>query len=165
MKIGTKSLLFGVHQFIWHPLTVYWAWKQLYGRPTWKEVICIILHDWGYWGKSDMDGPEGTLHPVGGAWIAGKLLGHEYEMLCLLHSRSYANEIAQTPSKLCWADKMSIKFEPAWWYLLRARLSGELNEYRQVASKAGVVPLTASDKEWFDRVADRLVSIGLMMCR
>lgn len=28
MRIGTKSILFGVHQFIWHPVTVYIAWRN-----------------------------------------------------------------------------------------------------------------------------------------
>lgn len=56
MKTGTKSLLFGVHQFIWHPLTVLLAWIKLYGWPAWEELVCIIIHDWGYWGKSNMDG-------------------------------------------------------------------------------------------------------------
>ncbi|MCK5235828.1 MAG: hypothetical protein KAR06_02490, partial [Deltaproteobacteria bacterium] len=60
--VGTKSLLFGVHQFIWHPITVLIAWCKLYGWPTWPELVCIIVHDWGYWGKPNMDGPEGEKH-------------------------------------------------------------------------------------------------------
>ena len=67
MKIGTKSLLFGVHQFFWHPLTVYWAWKRLYGRPSLREFVCIFVHDWGYWRAGDMDGAIGGLHPELGA--------------------------------------------------------------------------------------------------
>lgn len=57
--VGTRSLLFGVHQFLWHPWTVYRAWRYLYGKPTWREVVCIFLHDLGYFGKPNMDGEEG----------------------------------------------------------------------------------------------------------
>jgi len=25
----------------------------------WKEIICIFIHDWGYWFCADMDGEDG----------------------------------------------------------------------------------------------------------
>jgi hypothetical protein len=142
MKTGTKSLLFGVHQFIWHPLTVYLAWCKLYGKlPNWKETICIIIHDWGYWGLDNMDDAAGQKHPEFAAKIAHVLLdpdglenyfvGSEYFYLCLYHSRHYARADNTEPSKLCWADKASIIFDPWWLYLPRAWLSGELTEYRE----------------------------------
>ena len=90
MKIGTKSLLFGVHQFFWHPLTVYRAWKRLYGRPNLRESICIFVHDWGYWRAGDMDGSIGGLHPEVGARIIGRLFDDAHRDLVLLHSRRYA---------------------------------------------------------------------------
>lgn len=148
MKTGRKSLLFGVHQFIWHPWTVYRAWVNLYGRPSWKEVICIIIHDWGYWECPNMDGPEGEKHPWIGAVIAHKLFGQKYFFLVLCHSRHLARSYHREPSKLCWPDKLSIIYDPKWFYLFRARLSGELKEYRNNAKEW--VPLTASDSEWFD---------------
>jgi len=47
MKVGTKSLLWGVHQIFWHPLTVTLAWRELYKKwPSWKEFVCIFIHDW-----------------------------------------------------------------------------------------------------------------------
>ena len=136
MKLGTKSLLFGIHQFIWHPVTVWLAWIWLYRTiPTWRETICIIVHDWGYWGMSDIDGDEGILHPELGAKIAGRLLDRgkstRYRDLCIFHSRSYAKLIGVPPSKLCWADKASAKFEPTWWKLFRACATGGLEEVRQ----------------------------------
>lgn len=150
MKLGTRSLLFGVHQFLWHPLTVYRAWVDLYGRrPDWRTLVCIILHDWGYWGKPNMDGPEGERHPELGARIAGWLFGKEYRDLVLYHSRSYARQAGVSPSILCWPDKLSLCYEPMWWYLFRARLSGELKEYRLRAAESGFLPLTATDEEWF----------------
>ena len=48
------------------------------------------------------------------------------ETLVLLHSRRYAKVHGLEPSKLCWADKLSIMYDPEWFYLLRARASGEL---------------------------------------
>ncbi|MFZ3132684.1 MAG: hypothetical protein WA125_16685 [Desulfosporosinus sp.] len=159
MKVGRKSLLFGVHQFLWHPITVLAAWWYLYGRPSWKEIVCIIIHDWGYWFASNMDGPEGEYHPELAAKLAGKWLGPEYLDLCLYHSRHYARNVGVEPSKLCWADKLSIKYEPWWLYLPRAWASGELKEYRQVA--ADFIPLSASNKVWYTWVQDRLLKLGI----
>lgn len=152
MKIGTKSLIFGIHQIFIHPIVVYRAWKYLYGRPTSKELICIIIHDWGYFGKPNLDGEEGTTHPEGGAKIANFLLGTEYRDLCLTHSRHYARKLGMIPSKLCWADKLSFAFESKKFYLFRARLSGEIKELRELANKEGFVRKEATNEEWFEVV-------------
>ena len=76
LPVGTRSLLFGVHQFALHPLFVLWAWRRLYGSlpRDWRVWVVILIHDWGYWGCKDMDGPEGKWHPWGGAKIAARLL-------------------------------------------------------------------------------------------
>lgn len=147
MKIGTKSLLFGVHQFIWHPISVGLAWRKCYRTwPRWGEWIAIICHDLGYWGKPDMDGAAGQSHPELGAKIAGeiayrvyRLLGiapdkathraDEVERLSLYHSTYYAQRVGKPVSKLYLPDKVSILFEPRWWYLLRSKASGEIYEY------------------------------------
>lgn len=172
--VGRRSLLWGVHNFVWHPWTVYKAWRSMYGRPTWREAICILIHDWGYWSCPNMDGPEGERHPEAGAKIAGFLLGPAYYDLVLYHSRHYVKlqndqrravmsafpNLAQAvsdsqmvkPSKLCWADKMSILYDPPWFYLMRARLSGEIKEYRANAAKAGLVPIDAPDTVWLGRL-------------
>ena len=160
MKTGTKSLLFGVHQVLWHPLTVFLAWMSLYGWPNWKDIICIIIHDWGYWQSPNMDGAEGEKHPEFAARLAGMLFGETYRDLCLLHSRHYSRQLIREPSKLCWADKLSALYEPTWFYLFRARLSGELFEYRKVAAEGGFFPLSSTDKEWFIWVRARLIKIG-----
>ncbi|NLB36025.1 MAG: hypothetical protein GX824_01790 [Clostridiales bacterium] len=165
MKIGTRSLLFGVHQFIWHPITVIAAWIKLYGKPSFEEVFCIFVHDFGYWNKNDMNGAEGVLHPIRGANIALKMFGRKQYELCLYHSRSYANLSWAIPSKLCWADKLSILYDPCWFYLLRARLSGELKEYRLEAATNGFVPLSASDKEWFCWLRDFMSKIKVISNR
>lgn len=50
MKEGTKSVLFGAHSVV-HSIMVIIAWKKLYFKwPSWKEIVCIFLHDIGYWG-------------------------------------------------------------------------------------------------------------------
>lgn len=155
MNVGTRSLLFGVHQFAWHPLTVALAWHCLYRCwPTWREAVCIVVHDWGYLGSPDMDGDRGERHPELGARIADALLGPVYGRLVLFHSRHYARRRGVQPSRLCWADKLSILVEPWWLYLPRARLSGELAEYRRNAAAAGAVPLETSDREWFAFIQD-----------
>lgn len=161
VNIGTKSLLFGVHQFLWHPLTVWLAFRRLYGRiPNRWETLAIIVHDWGYWGKPNMDGAEGETHPQLGAdlmmWLAKKFSGSPHPQVDAFrwywftkyHSRFCAAQNNTSPSELCWADKLSIWYEPRWFYLLRARLSGEIKEYRLNAKNR--VPLFAFDKVWFD---------------
>jgi hypothetical protein len=163
MKTGTKSLLIGVHQFLWHPITVLLAWHELYGWPTWKELICIIVHDWGYWGSPDMDDEVGNRHPVRGAEIAHRYLDHgtyggfTYYYICLLHSRHMADEAGFFPSRLCWADKLSCKYDPWWLYLPRAILSGEIHEYRKHAAEFGTVPLSASHREWYRLAQSRMI--------
>lgn len=169
MKVGTKSLLFGVHQVFIHPLFVLISWFKLYGRPTWRELVCIIIHDWGYFGCPNMDGHEGKRHPEKGAMIALKLFGPDYHDLVLYHSRHYSRANGVEPSKLCWADKLSIQYEPWWLYLPRAWASGELFEYRLLAAglntsklKIGFcfVPMSASHCEWYRWVQDRLIKLG-----
>jgi hypothetical protein len=156
--VGKRSLLFGVHQVIWHPITVLLAWVWLYKRlPSFKELICIIIHDWGYFFSENMDGIEGEKHPEYGARLAGRYLGKEYKDLILYHSRHYALTNDVFPSRLCWQDKYSIMFEPKWFYLFRARLSGEIKEYRKNSS----VPFDKSDSEWFDCLRSELRALGI----
>jgi hypothetical protein len=148
---GTLSLLVGVHQVVVHPITVAVAWRRLNGAwPTWREAICIVVHDWGYLGCRSMDNEEdGGRHPELGAAIAHVLFGRIYRDLVLYHSRHYAIRDGREPSELCWPDKASLLYERWWTYLPRARLSGELAQYRENAAGAGAVPASASDREWF----------------
>jgi len=148
MKTGTKSLLFGVHQFIWHPVTVLLAWHKLYGWPNWKELVCIIIHDWGYWNCEHIDNEKGQEHPLWAARKASKWFGWEYYNFCLYHSRHLAKHLEHEPSKLCWADKLSLLYEPWWLYIPRAKLSGELKEYRENAEKSGHLSINKTNREW-----------------
>jgi len=131
MKIGTKSLLFGAHQFLIHPFFVALAWWRLYGFPWDPRLwIAFFVHDLGYFGSPNMDGEAGKEHPILGAHIMSLLFGQRWLSFCLLHSRYYANMCCCAPSRLCYADKLAICIEPAWLYLPRAWLTGELAEYR-----------------------------------
>lgn len=137
MNVGTKSVLFGVHQFLWHPLTVALAFCRTHSRlPTWWEAVGIACHDLGYWGCTDMDGDSGVHHPRAGAALAYHLIcwlsarrAYDVYFFCLYHSSTFARENGAKTSELYLPDKVSILFDPAWFYLFRARLSGELTEY------------------------------------
>jgi len=166
MKVGTKSLLFGVHQFLWHPLTVLIAWHHLYGWPTWREIVCIFIHDWGLWGSSDIDGKEGLIHPARSAAIARKLFGKGSveSLLVLFHSRHFARLCRMEPSMLCWADKLSIRWDPWWLYIPRAILSGEIIEYREMSAKnQWRIPLSASHRTWYERARKNQIELAMSM--
>ncbi len=157
MRVGTKSLLFGVHQVFIHPLWVALAWWKLYGFPFDPRLwVAFIVHDWGYWGCPEMDGPKGDLHPYVGAQIIHKLFDgyiyyaciewscdfaaerkHDWFNFCLYHSRFLAKQQNAQPSRLCMADKLSLGLEPWWLYLPRAWVSGELKEYMKSAQPDG----------------------------
>ena len=162
MKTGTKSLLFGVHQVFLHPVTVALAWIWLYRRlPTFREAVCIVVHDWGYFGKAFMDDEDGGRNPELGAKIAGALFGLAYHDLCLFHSRHYAKAAGREPSLLCWPDKLSLLFDPWWLYLPRALASGELAEYREMAINAGFITETSTNREWHTWIRGYFSKVGI----
>lgn len=139
MKMGTRSLLFGVHQFLIHPLLVWRAWVKLYGRPSWRELFAIWVHDLGYWGCAEMNGPEGSQHSVKSAEIAVGIFRKFYpraHAICWVwsyvayHSRHHSASVEAKPSKLCWPDKLATCYYPTWLYLMLAKATGEWKEYR-----------------------------------
>jgi len=133
VKTGTKSVLFGAHQFLIHPCFVFFAWWKLYGFPWDPRLwLAFFLHDLGYLGKPNMDGPEGERHPEFAARVMG-FFGAEWHDFCLYHSRFYAKRDGRLYSRLCVADKLSIVFEPWWLYLPRVVLSGEVYEYMSMS--------------------------------
>lgn len=162
MKRGTRSILFGAHQFAIHPWFVAAAWTKLYGFPWDVRVWCAFaVHDLGYVGKSAMDSPEGETHPLLGARIMGRLFGRQWHDFCLLHSRFYAKQLDRPFSRLCVADKLAIALTPSWLYVPMARLTGEIAEYRlgqrgrtqaRVASKGWSHDDEESDWSWHRRV-------------
>jgi hypothetical protein len=70
MTVGTRSVLYGAHCWCLHPWFVAWAWWTLYGFPSDPRLwVAFFVHDLGYIGKPNMDGPEGETHPILGATI------------------------------------------------------------------------------------------------
>lgn len=91
MKVGTKSVLFGAHCFFIHPLFVAAAWTKLYGFPTDPRLwVAFYVHDLGYWGKPNMDGPEGEAHVELGASIMHRLFDRKVFDLSSEESNTYA---------------------------------------------------------------------------
>lgn len=130
MKIGTRTVLFGVHQFAIHPWFVALGWWKLYGFPWDVRLwLAFFLHDLGYIGKPNLDGPEGEEHPEWAARVMKRFFGDQWADLCRYHSRFLAKRDGKPYSRLCAADKFAIAICPGWIYLPLARLTGELGEY------------------------------------
>ena len=136
MKIGTKSVLFGAHQFILHPIVIAISWTMLYGLPRDPRLfVAFLVHDWGYVGKGDMDGVEGESHPIRGAAIMRLLFGKAWGDFTLYHSRFYARRRNHPYSRLAVADKLAATILPAWIYVPMVLATGEVQEYMNYTSK------------------------------
>lgn len=143
MKVGTKSVLFGAHCFFLHPWFVAAAWCRLFGFPFDPRLwVAFFVHDIGYVGKPNMDGPEGETHPEVGARIMGFLFDRggccpkcstRWHDFSLYHSRFLAKQNDANPSRLCIADKLSFCLTPRWLYLPMVRATGEIREYMKLA--------------------------------
>lgn len=130
MKMGTKSLLFGIHNLVIHPLFVLVAFPKIHRRrPTLMETTAIILHDVGYWGKTGIDTPDGKKHPYKGAAIMAFLYGQKGRDLVLGHSKDTAEENSIPLSTLYQPDKYSWAIMPAWLHWILAKASGEWREF------------------------------------
>ncbi len=165
MRVGTKSILFGAHQLLIHPIIVARAWWILYGFPWDPRLwVAFIVHDLGYLGKPNMDGEEGEAHVFLGAKIMGWLFDMNYyrrhDWIPLIfdrlfgrlepyiganstwycfsfyHSRFMAKRYGIPPSRLCFADKLAQTLDPWWFYVPRARALGEIKEYRDPNHKS-----------------------------
>lgn len=166
MKVGTKSVLFGAHQFLIHPLFVALAWWKLFGFPWDLRLwVAFFVHDLGYWGKPNIDGPEGKMHVLLGARIMHRLFDREcsYQWMafCLNHSRHWAKRHGQPVSPLGFADKLVTLLEPWWLYLPRVILSGEIHEFMSdTHGKLGPEDPNwtpwQQKRVWFDRVSHHL---------
>lgn len=150
MNVGTKSLLFGAHQFIIHPLFLALAWWKLYGAPLDPRLwVAFVVHDWGCWGKANMDDADGQRHPVLGGRIMAALFGQTWGDFTRLHSRHYATLEGREPSPLCAADKLVLLVTPRWLYLPLVRLTGEVAEYQTLYARWRGVE-RVSIEEWYD---------------
>jgi hypothetical protein len=132
MTVGTRSVVFGVHNILIHPLFVGIAWWKLFGPPLDPRLwIAFLVHDIGYIGKSSVEGPIGETHVELGALVMQALFGKSWGDFCRRHSRYYARCRGLRISGLCVADKLAFVLTPAWLYLPLASASGELAEYME----------------------------------
>ena len=104
MKQGTKSVLFGVHSII-HSIMVLISWIILYKNfPKFWQLICIFIHDIGFWGTDYIDNIEDkNNHWKLGARIGLKLFGKKGYLFCAGHS----SRSGYAKSKLYKVDKYS----------------------------------------------------------
>ncbi len=114
MRQGTISVLFGCHSFI-HTLVVIAAWWRHYRRPpSWWQVVCILIHDIGHWGKDYLDDYEAKKrHAELGARVARWLFGEKGYLLVAGHN-AYEG---QPQSALYFPDKYSWVIAPTWWMM------------------------------------------------
>jgi len=114
MKQGTISVLFGCHSQV-HSFIVFLAWKKWYGKwPKLWQLICIIIHDIGHWGKDYLDDYEQKKqHSVLGARIAKALFGQKGYDLVAGHNEYNGH----TRSELYYPDKYSWVIAPVWWMM------------------------------------------------
>jgi len=134
MRVGTKSVLYGAHCVLIHPFVVAAAWWRLFGFPRDARLwLAFLVHDLGYLGKVNMDGPEGETHVELGGKIMAKLCGDRWGNFCRRHSRHWCKLTGRPYSRLCLADKLAFAMTPAWLYLPMAKATGELAEYIAVS--------------------------------
>jgi hypothetical protein len=96
MRIGRRSILYGIHNLPTHYFFCTLAYLKLYGLT--KEFFdprlhfVFMFHDLGYWDCKNMDAPKGEgageLHPIIGALIIKKLFGWEWWKFSICHSAS-----------------------------------------------------------------------------
>lgn len=181
MNIGTRSVLYGAHCFLLHPFFVALAWWRLYGFPWDPRLwVAFFVHDLGYFGKPNMDGPEGEEHPKWGGYVMFRLFdskfnnfrwlssilnrifgerapgGQAWWQFVRYHSRYLAKRDGVRFSRLCVADKLAISLTPAWLYLPMVRATGEIREYMgDAAVHHPDMPVDLStERTWYEGVQD-----------
>lgn len=161
LNVGTRSVLYGVHCALIHPFFVALGWWRLYGFPWDPRLwVAFFVHDLGYWGKPNIDGPEGERHVRFGARLMHRVFdrwcsnNHKWYYFCLYHSRFYTKQGGGNPSRLCYADKMAFCLTPWWLYRRQANWSGEIKEYMASAaggSKYAFMQIYSDDQRtWFE---------------
>lgn len=115
MTQGTKSILIGSHSVI-HSILVIKAWRIVYNKwPSLKIILCIFLHDIGYYGMNYITNKSNIGHAELGARIAKKIFGKEYYELIIGHSASSRNKYKIYDTRLEAPDDYSWLIAPKWW--------------------------------------------------
>lgn len=161
LTMGRKTVLYGVHQFILHPVYLALAWKRLYGpiRDP-RLLVAFAVHDLGYFttNVTELDSEEGERHVEFGADLMARLFGPEWGDFTRYHSRYYSSKAGVPFSRLCVADKLAPTLEPEWLYRLRVHATGEVWEYtwhycfgKYRADQGVRGPLNISEQDFRDR--------------
>lgn len=157
MTTGTKSILFGTHQFFIHPFFVLLGWIKFFKEiPPFKVWVAIFIHDWGYWGTEKIISKEGAEHSERSAWIIERwyyanmdhkeiYVGYpDWEKLYYdkrkdkywqmynfikYHGENFAEKDNHPLSPLYFADKLGAVMTPIWLNSILCVLSGESKEY------------------------------------
>lgn len=165
--MGTRSVIYGYHCQLIHPIVVLVAWVKLYGWPNCQTLVAIFVHDLGYWGRPKMDDENGELHPILGALIMNALFDHKticptcrrgarvdcwgyWGRFALFHSRAFAKKHGEHHSKLCVADKYAIAICPIWLQLGLMNATGEIKEY--MLGQHGRTVGDGNQREWVQRM-------------
>jgi len=151
MKEGTISVLYGAHSIV-HSYYVWKAWKILYKKyPSFKETICILVHDLGYFGMNYYSEKSNDGHAELGAEIAHLLLDtpydNTYKYLILGHSGSACKKYGIIRSKLERPDEYSWLIAPLWWVKWTAKIENYIippEEFIDMVRK----DFYKSDDEW-----------------
>lgn len=121
---GSKSILFGSHSII-HSLFVLIAWYKLYRRrPKGWQLICIFIHDIGYFGMNHISNKSNKGHSLLGARIGKGLFGQKAFDFIAGHSRKDAEELNLPLSKLEAPDDYSWIITPMWILKMTADKTG-----------------------------------------
>jgi hypothetical protein len=146
MSEGTKSLLFGCHNFLMHPLAVLIAWHGHYGRfPKPWQVCCIFIHDLGIFGRQYLSEPGSKKgHWRRGARLAFRMFGKKGYLFIAGHT----SESGFRHSELLIADKKSWLVAPMWWLKANTLIEG----------------FTVTPHQWQEAVRKQLEAGGIDSC-
>lgn len=135
VRIGTREVVTGVPRLNGPGVSQTVRVPEYTSLADPRLWLAFFLHDIGYFGKPNMDGPEGETHPKVGAKIMFHLFGPTWYNMCLYHSRFYAKRFRTPPSALCYADKLAITYYPEWLMVRLVTWTGEVNEYMKDAQR------------------------------
>lgn len=115
--IGTRTVLYGYHTAWLHPFFVAGAWWRLYGFP-WDPRLwaAFFVHDLGYWGLPNLDGPEGERHPEWGAEVIGNWFDMPWFVPGLWRRHPLHYFISWACDRL-WGDIKGKRYNALTWYM------------------------------------------------
>ena len=136
MKQGTWSVLFGCHSPV-HSIVVLVAWIKLYhSLPSWWQIVCILVHDIGHWGKDYLDDYElKKRHGELGAKIAKRLFGQKGYALVAGHNlyNGMPKSALHDPDKYSWV------IAPVWWIMTNTLFEPKLQRKGSTRRESAVM--------------------------